>query len=77
MEVTIANHHDSSFSVAEAAKGRYEFKKNVKFSTSSTKEATTIFKVEPVRITRGPNPKKESSTLFMDMIIRRHTLKEL
>jgi len=61
MEVTIAYHHDSSFSVAELKKDRAEFKKNVKFSKSSAKEAMTISKTEPVRITRRPNPKEKRS----------------
>jgi len=39
MEVTIDNHHDSSFSVAELKNNRAKFKKNVKFSIRSTKEA--------------------------------------
>jgi len=44
MEVTIAYHRNNSFSVAESKKDRAEFKKNVKFSKSSTKEAMTISK---------------------------------
>jgi len=52
MEVTIANHRDSSFHVVESKKDRVEFRKNAKFCTSLTKEAMTISKVEPVRISR-------------------------
>jgi len=48
MEVTIANHHDSSFSIAESKNDRDEFKKNVKFSTNLIKEMMTIAKVGPV-----------------------------
>ena len=48
MEVTIANCHDYSFSVAELKNDGTEFRKNAKFSTSLTKETMTNFKVEPV-----------------------------
>ena len=60
MEVTIANRRDSSFSVAEAKNDSAKFKKNVKFSTSSIEEATAISKVEPVQISRGPNPTEKT-----------------
>jgi len=48
MEVTIANHHDSSFNVAESKKNRAKFRKNDKFPTSSTEEMMTISKAGPV-----------------------------
>jgi len=54
-KVTIANRRDNSFSVAELKKDRVEFKKNVKFPKSSTKEAMTISKAKLVQITGGPN----------------------
>ena len=56
IKVTIANHRDSFFSVIESKKDRAEFRKNVKFSKSSTKEAMTISKAEPVWIKGKPNP---------------------
>jgi len=59
-------------------KNKAEFKTNVKFSKSSTKEAMTISKVEPLRITGRPNLKeKRKSAPFKDMIRRRPTLIEL
>jgi len=42
MEVTIANCHNSSISVAESKNDRPEFKKNAKFSTRSTKEVMAV-----------------------------------
>jgi len=77
MKVNIANLRGSSFSVAEWKNDRVEFKKNVKFFTSSTKEAMTISKVEPVGITWRPNLEENRSAPFKDMIRRRPTLKEL
>ena len=59
MEVTIANSHDSSFNVVESKNNRAKLKNNVKFSTSSTKEAKAISKVRPVRIMGGTKPKRE------------------
>ena len=50
MEVTIANWHDSSLSVAELKKDGPAFRKNVNFSISSSKEAMNIFKAGPIRI---------------------------
>jgi len=55
MEITITNHHGYSFGAAELKNDRDEFKKNVKCFTSSTKEAMTIPKVGPVRISGGLN----------------------
>jgi len=77
MEITIANHCDSSFSVAELINDRAEFKKNVKFSTSSIKVVMTISKVGPVQILGGPNPREKRRLHFKDTIRRRPTLKEL
>ena len=77
MEVTIANHRESSFNVVESKKNRDEFRKSVMFSTSSTKEAMTIFKARPVQILGGPNPNEKRSMPFKDTISRRATLKEL
>jgi len=48
MEVTIVNCRGTSFGVTESKNNRVEFKKNVKFSTSSTKKAMAISKVEPL-----------------------------
>jgi len=76
MEVTIANRRDSSFSVDESKNDKAEFKKNVKFSTSSTKEAITISKAELVRITGRQNSKEKRSEPFKNTI-RRCPLKEL
>jgi len=77
MEVTIANRCANSFSVAELKKGRDEFKKSVKFFTSSNKEAMTLSKVELVHIMGGPNPEEKRSASFKDTIRRCLTLKEL
>jgi len=77
MEVAIANHYGSSFSVAESKKDWTEVKKNVKFSKSLTKEVMTVSKAEPVRITGKPNSKEKRSTPFKDTIRRCPTLKEL
>ena len=70
MEVTIANRHDSSFSIVESKNDRAEFKKNARFSTSSIKEEMTISKVGRVQISGGPNPTEKRSTHFKDMIVR-------
>jgi len=50
MEVTIPNYHENSFSLVELKKDRVKFRKNVKFSTSLTKEMMTISRAEPVQI---------------------------
>jgi len=72
MEVTTSNHRGSSFSVAEPKNSMAKFKKNVKFSTSSTKEAMSIPKAEPIRITGRPNPQEKRSAPFKDIIKKRH-----
>jgi len=77
MAVTIANRHCSSFNVVESKNDKAEFKKNVKFSMSSTKEAMAISKAGPVWIAGGPNPKEKRSTPFKGTIEIRPTLKEL
>ena len=77
MEVTIANRRCSFFCIVESKKDRAEFRKNDKFSTSSTKEAMTIFKTRPVRILGGPNLEEKTSTPFKNTIRRCPTLKEL
>ena len=77
MEVTIANRRCSFFCIAESKKDRAEFRKNDKFSTSSTKEAMTVFKTRPVRILGGPNLEEKTSTPFKNTIRRCPTLKEL
>ena len=64
MEVTIANHCDNSFSVAESKKDSAKFRKNAKFSTSSTKEAITTSKVELVRIAGEPNLEEKRDAPF-------------
>jgi len=61
MEVTTTNRHDNSFNVAELKKDRAEFKKSVKFSTSSTKEAMTVSRARPVRISGRPNQKEKET----------------
>ena len=75
MEVTIANCHDSSFSVAESKKDTVEFRENDKFSASLTKETMNISRPEPIWITGRPNPKEKRSAPFRDTIRRRPTLK--
>jgi len=50
MEVIIANCRETSFGFAEL-KDKVEFKRNVEFSKSYTKEAMSVFKVEPGQIT--------------------------
>jgi len=60
VEVTIANRHENSFSVAESKKDKTEFKKNVKFSKSSTTKAMKISKAQPVRIMGRPNLEDKS-----------------
>ena len=77
MQVTIANHCGTSFSVVESKKDMAEFRRNGKYSTGSTEEAMTIFKTRPVRITGGPNPEEKRSMPFKDTIRRRLTLEEL
>jgi len=59
VEVTIASHHGSSFSMAESKRDRVEVKKNVKFFKNSIKETMTISKVEPICITGKPNSKEK------------------
>jgi len=75
MEVTIANHCDTSFSFAESKKDKAKFNKNVKFSKNSAKEAMSISK-EAIRITGRPNLKEKRSAPFKDTIMRHRTLKE-
>jgi len=77
MEVTITNHCNISFSVVELKKDWAEFKKNVKFSKSSSKQAMTISKVEPVRITGRLNPEEKRSMPFKYTIRKPLTLKAL
>jgi len=59
MEVTIANCHDNSFNFAESKKECAEFKRNVEFSKNLTKEAMSIFKLEPIWITKRPKLEKK------------------
>jgi len=70
MEVIIANRRDNAFRDAKSKNDRAEFKKNAKFSSSSTKETMTISKVGRVQISGGPNPTEKRSTHFKDMIVR-------
>jgi len=77
MEVTIANRHNSSFSIAQPKKDRAEFRKNIKFFKSSIEKAMTIAKAEPVWITRRPNSEGKRSMPFKDTIRKHPTLKEL
>jgi len=48
MEVTIANRRCNSFHFTESKKDKVEFKRNVKFSKNSTKEAMFISIGEPI-----------------------------
>jgi len=73
MEVTIANHRDSSFNAAESKKDNIKFRKNVTFSKSSTKEAMTISNAKPIRITERPNSEEKRSAPFKDTMRRRPT----
>jgi len=77
IEITIANRRGCSFGAAESKNNRAKFKKNVKFSTSSTKEAMTISKVGPVWTSGEPNPEQKRSVPFKHMIRRHPALKEL
>jgi len=52
MEVTIANRYRNSFGFARFKEDKAKFKRNVEFSKNSTKEAMSVFKVGPVRITK-------------------------
>ena len=77
MEITIANCCGCSLGAAELKNDRAKFKKNVKYSTNSTKEVMTISKAGPVPISRGPNPGEKRSMPFKDTIRSSPTLKEL
>ena len=77
MEVTIANYRDNFVCVVEPRKARANFKKNVKFSTSSNREALIIARAKPVQTKGGPNSKEKRSAPFKDMIRKFPTLKEL
>ena len=77
MGVTIANRHGNSFGFIESKKDNSEFKRNVKFSKNSTKEAVSISKAEPVQITGRPKLEEKRSMPFKDAIKRHPTLKEL
>ena len=61
MEVTIANRHGSSLSLAELKRDRVEVKKNVKCWKNSTKETMTVTKAELVRITGKPTRRRKES----------------
>ena len=76
MEVIIANCRETSFGFAEL-KDKVEFKRNVEFSKSYTKEAMSVFKVEPGQITGKWRREEKKSTPFKDVTSRRPTLKEL
>jgi len=75
IELTIANRRRTSFSVVESKNDGAKLNKNIKFSTSSTKETMTTSKAELVWIMRGPNPEEKRSVPFKDMIRRCLTLK--
>jgi len=77
MELTIANHCDSSHNVVELEKDMIEFKKIFQFSKSSTKDAMNMSKAKPVWSTERPNLKEKRSAPFKDTIRRHPTLKEL
>jgi len=76
MEVTIAKHCGNSFIFTKLKKDKVEFKRNVKFSKDSTKEAMSIFAGEPIQITRKPKLDYKKSASFKDMTKRHPTLKE-
>jgi len=75
MEVTIASHRGNSYST-ESKKEKVEFKKNVKFSKSTTKEVMSISTSQPVWITGKPNLEDKKRPSFKDATRKRPTLKE-
>ena len=59
MEATIANHRDTSFNFAKLKKDKAKFKRNVKFSNNSNKEAMSISKHRASWDYRKAKPGKE------------------
>ena len=77
MEVTIASRCGNSFCSTESRKDKVEFKKNVNFSKSTTKEVMSTFTSQPIRITGKPKLGGKKSSSFNVVIKKRPTLKEL
>ena len=64
MEVMIASRCDNSFYSIESRKEKVEFKKNVNFSKSTTKEAMSTSTSQPIRITGNPKLESKKSPSF-------------
>jgi len=76
MKVTIANRCNNSFGFVEPKNNNAEFKRNVKFFKSSTKEEMSISNSTSLDY-RNPKLEDQRSAPFKDAMSKHTTLKEL
>ena len=77
MGVTIVSHHGTFFYSIESRKDEVEFKNNVNFSKSTTKEMMSTSTSQPIRITGKLKLGGKKSSSFKVATKKRPTLKEL
>jgi len=77
MMVTIASRRDNSFYSTESMEDKVEFKKNVQFSKSTTKEAISTFTSQSIHFI-GKTKLEGKKSLSLKIETKKHsTLKEL
>lgn len=74
--MTIASRRCNFFYSAESRKGKVEFKTNVNFSKSTTKEAMSISTSQPICIMRKPKLEGKKNSSFKVATKKRPTQKE-